>query len=132
MAARFAFGPTVVQNASSGKHTATLIFLHGLGDTGNGIAAIGQALVTAAPALSHIKFIFPTAPRRPVSMNGGMTMPGMCESVDLFVPLISNPNSNSYSADCAAAWFDIDFNKGAGRGDAEGISSSVQYLGEPA
>lgn len=99
------FGPTIVQNPSSGKNnTATLIFLHGLGDTGNGIASIGQALVTAAPALSHIKFIFPTAPRRPVAMNGGMTMP---------------------------AWFDIDFSKG-GRVDTEGISSSVQYLGQRA
>ena len=78
MAARF--GPTVVQNPSGAKHTATLIFLHGLGDTGNGIAAIGQALVTAAPALSHIKFIFPTAPTRPVSMNGGMNMPGMIDA----------------------------------------------------
>ena len=72
----YKFGPTVTQQPSGGKHTATVIFLHGLGDTGNGIAPIGQALVDGAPQLSHVKFLFPTAPQRPVTMNGSAVMPG--------------------------------------------------------
>ena len=38
--------------------TAALIFLHGLGDTGHGWSPISQEL---APALPHVRFIFPTA-----------------------------------------------------------------------
>lgn len=37
------FGSSVVQQATA-NHTATLIFLHGLGDSGAGLASIGPAL----------------------------------------------------------------------------------------
>lgn len=56
--------------ASPGKHTATLIFLHGLGDTGAGWL---QILSEICP--SHIKIICPNAPTAPVSLNFGMAMP---------------------------------------------------------
>ncbi|KAK3878235.1 hypothetical protein Pcinc_017109 [Petrolisthes cinctipes] len=45
----------VVVNATA-KHTATIIFLHGLGDTGHGWAS-----AMAAIGSPHIKFICPTA-----------------------------------------------------------------------
>jgi len=60
--------PVVVPAA--GKHTATLIFLHGLGDTGHGWAA---SLAAIKPP--HVKVICPTASRMPVSLNGGLQMP---------------------------------------------------------
>jgi len=59
----------VVINPTS-KHEATVIFLHGLGDTGHGWAAGFEAIKEA-----NIKYIFPTAPVQPVSLNGGMPMP---------------------------------------------------------
>ncbi|KAK9867401.1 hypothetical protein WJX84_005744 [Apatococcus fuscideae] len=65
----YSFGQTTTQQARS-SHTATVIFLHGLGDTGNGWAPVGAQL-----NIPHVKFIFPTAPTRPVSLNGGMPMP---------------------------------------------------------
>ncbi|XP_075995494.1 acyl-protein thioesterase 2 [Genypterus blacodes] len=52
------------------KETAAVIFLHGLGDTGQGWA---QSL--AAIRLPHVKYICPHAPRIPVTLNGGMLMP---------------------------------------------------------
>ncbi|KAI8464857.1 MAG: Phospholipase/Carboxylesterase-domain-containing protein [Monoraphidium minutum] len=55
------------------KHTGTVIMLHGLGDSGDGWAAIGDEF---APALPHVKFIFPHAPSRPITINMGMRMPG--------------------------------------------------------
>lgn len=61
--------PPVIIKATS-RHTATLIFLHGLGDTGMGWAG---ALNTIRPA--YMKVICPTAPVAPVTINGGMTMP---------------------------------------------------------
>ncbi len=57
---------------ASYKTTATVIFTHGLGDTGDGWA---QSFVPMAQALPHVKFIFPTAVERPVTLNNGMWMP---------------------------------------------------------
>ena len=59
----------VVINAKA-RHTATLIFLHGLGDTGHGWAA---AMNTVRP--DFLKIVCPTAPTIPVTLNMGMHMP---------------------------------------------------------
>ena len=52
------------------RHSATLIFLHGLGDTGQGwrggLAELG---------LAGLKVVLPTAAERRVTLNGGMRMP---------------------------------------------------------
>ncbi|EEB07185.1 phospholipase [Schizosaccharomyces japonicus yFS275] len=53
------------------KHTATVIFLHGLGDSGQGWSFLAQEW----SHLKHIKWIFPNAPLAPVTVNGGMCMP---------------------------------------------------------
>lgn len=50
-------GPTIVLEPK-GSHTATVIFLHGLGDTGNGWKDVGEML---QPTLPHIRWVFPTA-----------------------------------------------------------------------
>jgi len=69
--------PPVVLKASR-KHTATLIFLHGLGDTGMGWAG---ALNTIKP--DYLKVICPTAPMLPVTLNGGMAMPAWYDILSL-------------------------------------------------
>lgn len=50
-------------------HTATMIFLHGLGDSGHGWSQADWNLPFA-------KLIFPNAPDRPITVNGGARMPG--------------------------------------------------------
>ena len=57
--------PPVVISAS-GKHTATLIFLHGLGDTGHGWAS---SLAEIRP--QNLKIVCPTANTIPVTLNSG-------------------------------------------------------------
>lgn len=53
--------------------SATCIFCHGLGDTGDGwAAAFEQEIASRVP---WIKFLFPTALSIPVTLNGGMHMP---------------------------------------------------------
>ena len=52
------------------QHTATMIFLHGLGDTGHGWAA---GLNSIRP--DYLKIICPTAPSIPVTLNMGFVMP---------------------------------------------------------
>jgi len=59
----------VVIEASS-KHTATVIFFHGLGDTGHGWAS---SLAEIKP--SYVKLVCPTAPTMPVTLNSGFKMP---------------------------------------------------------
>ncbi|KXJ93742.1 Phospholipase/carboxylesterase/thioesterase [Microdochium bolleyi] len=57
------------------KHTATVIFLHGLGDTGHGWASAVENWRMRS-RLNHVKFLLPHAPMIPITCNGGMQMPG--------------------------------------------------------
>jgi predicted esterase len=61
-----------------GQHTATLIFLHGLGDTGHGWAGM---LNTVRP--DYLKIVCPNAPSIPVTMNQGFVMPAWYDIKDL-------------------------------------------------
>ena len=60
----------VVLKARAVQHTATMIFLHGLGDSGHGWAGI---LNTIRP--DYMKIVCPSAPSMPVTINGGAVMP---------------------------------------------------------
>lgn len=53
--------------------THSVIWLHGLGADGGDFVPVVEQL-DLSPSLA-VKFIFPTAPTRPVTMNGGMPMP---------------------------------------------------------
>lgn len=54
-------------------HTASFIFLHGLGDNGRGWTFLAEEAIRQN-RLKHVKFIFPEAPNQSVSLNYGMTM----------------------------------------------------------
>ncbi|XOV79832.1 MAG: alpha/beta hydrolase [Aestuariibacter sp.] len=53
-------------------HDAVVIWLHGLGDSGNGFAPIVPQL--GLPDELAIRFVFPHAPVIPVTINNGMAM----------------------------------------------------------
>eukprot|EP00191_Tetraselmis_sp_GSL018_P024502 CAMPEP_0177626906 /NCGR_PEP_ID=MMETSP0419_2-20121207/30913_1 /TAXON_ID=582737 /ORGANISM="Tetraselmis sp., Strain GSL018" /LENGTH=284 /DNA_ID=CAMNT_0019128011 /DNA_START=219 /DNA_END=1071 /DNA_ORIENTATION=+ len=53
------------------EHKATVIILHGLGDTAAGWASLANMF-----SIPGVKFIFPTAPMRPITLNMGMVMTG--------------------------------------------------------
>lgn len=53
-------------------HDAVVIWLHGLGDSGNGFAPIVPEL--RLPNHMAVRFVFPHAPVRPVTINNGMAM----------------------------------------------------------
>ena len=83
------------------EHDAVVIWLHGLGDSGNGFAPIVPEL--GLPSGHKIRFVFPHAPIRPVTINNGMPM---------------------------RAWYDIksmDFNH---RADVEGVLESAEQVRE--
>jgi len=56
------------------KHTATVVFVHGLGDSGHGWEPVAQ-MFSKDPELNHVKWILPHAPLQPVTANSGMVMP---------------------------------------------------------
>ncbi|KAI1815410.1 acyl-protein thioesterase-1-like protein [Poronia punctata] len=61
--------------AASAKHTATVIFLHGLGDTGFGWASAVEGWIRR-DKLNEVKFVLPHAPRMPITAAEGMQLPG--------------------------------------------------------
>src|SRR5882757_6516850 len=50
----------------------TVLLLHGLGDSGDGWAPLAPELTR--PTWPAVRFVFPHAPVRPVTINGGMRM----------------------------------------------------------
>lgn len=71
---------TLIINPRSGvKPTATLFFLHGLGDSSAGWQDVAEML-SQRPSLSHVRFVLPNAPIQPVTLNMGMPMPSWFDS----------------------------------------------------
>mmetsp|Transcript_88339 Transcript_88339/g.248826 ORF Transcript_88339/g.248826 Transcript_88339/m.248826 type:complete len:300 (-) Transcript_88339:29-928(-) len=64
-------------------HDATVIWMHGLGDTGRGWAAVAQQGSELRRLLPATRFLFPTAPTQPVTVNGGMAMPSWFDIASL-------------------------------------------------
>ena len=64
------------------RHTATVIFVHGLGDSGHGWASAVENWRRRSK-LEQVKFILPHAPSIPITCNGGMRMPGWYDIVSL-------------------------------------------------
>ncbi|KAK1240163.1 hypothetical protein MKX08_007605 [Trichoderma sp. CBMAI-0020] len=58
-----------------GRHTATVIFMHGLGDSGHGWADAVKVW-QRKHRLDEIKFILPHARTIPITVNRGFPMPG--------------------------------------------------------
>ncbi|CAN6656988.1 acyl-protein thioesterase 1 [Trichomonascus vanleenenianus] len=61
---------------------ASVIFLHGLGDSGHGWSFLAEQ-ARRRPSLNHVNFIFPHAPAQPVTLNFGMKMPSWHDITDL-------------------------------------------------
>ncbi|KAL8647790.1 MAG: hypothetical protein Q9226_006283 [Calogaya cf. arnoldii] len=57
------------------KHTATVIWAHGLGDTGHGWLSMAENYRRRGK-FEEVAFIFPNAPNIPITVNFGMQMPG--------------------------------------------------------
>jgi len=78
---------------------ACVIWLHGLGDSGHGFAPIVPEL--KLPDSFAVKFIFPHAPERPITINGGMRM---------------------------RAWYDIKSMDFESRADLDGVKASAEQV----
>jgi lysophospholipase-2 len=63
-----------------GKHSATVLVLHGLGDSSDGWIDMAERWARDMP---WVKFIVPSAATRPITMNGGYQMPGWYDIIGL-------------------------------------------------
>lgn len=70
--------PDPVVVSASAKHTASFIFLHGLGDTGHGWAT---SIAEIRPP--HVKVICPSANKMPVTLNSGFESPSWFDLLTL-------------------------------------------------
>ncbi|XP_038205705.1 lysophospholipase-like protein 1 [Arvicola amphibius] len=58
----------------AGRHSASLIFLHGSGHSGQGLREWIKTVLNQDLTFQHIKIIYPTAPSRPYTpMKGGLS-----------------------------------------------------------
>lgn len=64
--------PPPIELEAIGETTSSVLFLHGLGDSGAGFLDLAQFLQKSMP---HTRFVLPHAPNMPVTLNGGMVMP---------------------------------------------------------
>ena len=65
---------------------ATLIVLHGLGADGSDFVPLARELDLSA--IGPVRYVFPNAPIRPVTVNGGYPMPAW---YDIFLPTAGDP-----------------------------------------
>lgn len=91
--------PDCVEVSSGENPVGSVIWLHGLGADGHDFEPIVPEL--RLPADLPLRFVFPHAPTRPVTINGGMVM---------------------------RAWYDIVTLDAEGRADAEGVRESTAIL----
>ena len=93
--------PECVEVTTGDNPVGSVIWLHGLGADGHDFEPIVPEL--QLPADLPLRFIFPHAPARPVTINGGMVM---------------------------RAWYDIVSLDAEGRADAAGVHESTAILEE--
>ncbi len=91
--------PECVEVTTGADPVASVIWLHGLGADGYDFEPIVPEL--RLPADLPLRFVFPHAPVRPVTINGGMAM---------------------------RAWYDIVSLDAEGRADADGVRESTALL----
>ena len=91
--------PECVEVTTGDAPAGSVIWLHGLGADGHDFEPIVPEL--HLPADLPLRFVFPHAPTRPVTINGGMVM---------------------------RAWYDIVTLDARGRADAEGVRESTAIL----
>ncbi|SGZ50403.1 CIC11C00000004129 [Sungouiella intermedia] len=97
---------TSIRNHASSTARSAIIFIHGLGDSGEGWSWFPQVIqqTNIVKSFPEINFVFPNAPTIPITVNGGMRMP---------------------------AWFDIyEFGNPNAKQDVDGFLKSCNVLKE--
>nr|WP_299240598.1 alpha/beta fold hydrolase [uncultured Halomonas sp.] len=76
-----ATSPLVIEPSHDRPAEAVVIILHGLGADGHDFAPLVPAL--PLPSELAVRFVLPHAPSRPVTINGGVSMPAWYDILDM-------------------------------------------------
>ncbi len=90
--------------------TATVIWLHGLGASGHDFVPIVPEL--QLPANLGVRFIFPHAPSIPITVNGGMIMPGWYDILAMNIEREIDTRHILASADAITALIEREITQG--------------------
>lgn len=100
--------PIIIEPA--GEHHASVIWLHGLGADGHDFEPIVPEL-HLEPSRG-VRFIFPHAPMRPVTINGGMTMRAWYDVQSPDLTQMQDRDAIQASARLLHSWIDAEIEKG--------------------
>ena len=89
------------------KYENVVVFMHGLGDSCDGWASLMPEL-----QLKNTKFILPTAKTRPISINGGYSMPGWSDIYGLDMESEEDRNGFNESGQRIEKLIDAEIQKG--------------------
>ncbi|WP_439135985.1 alpha/beta hydrolase [Pseudomaricurvus sp.] len=93
-----------------GSATASVIWLHGLGASGNDFAPIVPEL--NLPDSMAVRFVFPHAPSIPVTVNGGMAMPAWYDILSMDIDRKIDETQILQSAEAINALIDREIERG--------------------
>ena len=88
----------------------SVIWLHGLGASGHDFVPVASALNLSASA--GVRFIFPHAPERPVTVNGGYIMPSWYDIYELDIDRKIDIDQIQHSCDQVHALIDHEIARG--------------------
>lgn len=89
---------------------AAVIWLHGLGASGDDFVPVIPEL--CLPAELRIRFVFPHAPQRPVTINGGMRMPAWYDILEMNIDRKVDQQQLEASADAVGDLIDREIARG--------------------
>ena len=89
----------VIEAEPSGPASASVILVHGLGADAHDLYPLPPTL--GLPPGLHVRYVFPAAPRMPVTLNMGMTMPSWYD-----IRYIGPGGEDGAGVRRAAAWID--------------------------
>ena len=89
----------VIEAEPSGPASASVILVHGLGAAAHDLYPLPPTL--GLPPGLHVRYVFPGAPRMPVTLNMGMTMPSWYD-----IRYIGPGGEDGAGVRRAAAWID--------------------------
>lgn len=102
--------PCVEVEPKNGPANASVIWLHGLGADGHDFESIVPHI--QLPTGTKVRFIFPHAPKMPVTINGGMSMPAWYDILEMTIERSVDEAQLRQSADWAKALIEREMERG--------------------
>lgn len=102
--------PCVEVEPKNGPANASVIWLHGLGADGHDFESVVPHI--QLPVGTNVRFVFPHAPKMPVTINGGMSMPAWYDILEMTIERSVDEAQLRQSAEWAKALIEREIERG--------------------